>query len=77
MNRRFHRWLDDHEILKLSLMVALIAVPSIFLCVVGLLIAMSLDADVSHRNHGWWLFGAGLTWAALWVFSRLHYLYHG
>jgi hypothetical protein len=37
---------------------------------------MNLDTDVSHRNNGSWLFGAGATWAALWVFSRFHYLYH-
>jgi hypothetical protein len=77
MNRRFHRWLDDHEIVKLFFMVALVAAPSILLCVVGLLIAINLAADVSHRNNGWWPFGAGVTWAALWVFSRFHYLYHG
>ena len=77
MNRRFHRWLDDHEIVKLFLMVALVAAPSFFLCVAGLLIAMNLDSDVSHRNNGWWLFGDGITWAAVWVFSRFHYLCRG
>ena len=46
-------------------MLTVVAAPSILLCVVGLLIAMNLDADVSHRNNGWWLFGAGVTWAAL------------
>ena len=74
MNRHFHLWLDNHEIVKLFLMVALVATPSILLCVVGLLIAMNLDADVSHRNNGWWLFGTGVISA---VFSRFHYLYHG
>ena len=76
MNRRFHRWLDDHEIVKLFFMVAVVATPSILLCVVGLLIAAALDAP-SYHNNGWWLLGAGVTWAALWVFSRFHYLYHG
>jgi hypothetical protein len=76
MNGRFHRWLDNHEIVRFFFMVALVAAPSILLCVVGLLIAMNLDTDVSHRNNGSWLFGAGATWAALWVFSRFHYLYH-
>jgi len=77
MNRRFHRWLDAHEIVRLFFMVALVAAPSILLCVVGLLIAMNFDASDSRRDIGWWLFGAGVTWAALWVFSRFHYLYHG
>ena len=77
MNRRFHRWLDAHEIVRLFFMVALVAAPSILLCVVGLLIAMNLDADVSHRNNGWCLFGGGVTWAMLCVLSRFHYLYHG
>src|SRR5262245_1102666 len=36
MNRRFHRWLDDHEIVKLFLMVAAVVAPSILLCLVGL-----------------------------------------
>jgi hypothetical protein len=35
MNCRFHRWLDDHEIVKLFFMVAVVAAPSILLCVVG------------------------------------------
>src|SRR5215510_13520195 len=69
MNRRFHRWLDAHEIVRLFFMVALVAAPSILLCVVGLLIAMNLDADVSHRNNGWCLFGGGVSWvrSSAWI----------
>jgi len=72
MNRRFHRWLDDHEIVKLFLMVAGVVAPSILLCLIGLL----LFAE-SPNTGGWPFIGAGVTWAALWVFSRFHYLYRG
>ena len=80
MNRRFHRWLDDHEIVKLFFMVTVVAAPSILLCVAGVLIAARLEIKYriyGYHNGGWWLFAAGVTWAALWVLSRFHYLYRG
>jgi len=36
MNRRFHRWLDDHEIVRFLLVVTVVAAPSLLLCLVGL-----------------------------------------
>lgn len=35
MNRRLHRWLDDHEIVKFLLLVTFFAAPSLLLCLVG------------------------------------------
>ena len=71
MNRRFHRWLDDHEIVKFFSMVAVVAAPSLLLYLVGLF----LFAE-SPNTGGWPFIGAGVGWLALWVFSRFHYLYY-
>jgi hypothetical protein len=72
MNRRFDRWLDDHEIVRFLLVVTVVAAPSLLLCLVGLF----LFAE-SPKTGGWPFIGAGVGWLALWVISsRSHYLYH-
>jgi hypothetical protein len=71
MNRRFHRWLDDHEIVRFLLVVTVVAARSLLLCLVGLF----LFAE-SPNTGGWRFIGAGVGWLALWVISsRSHYLY--
>jgi hypothetical protein len=72
MNRRFHRWLDDHEIVRFLLVVTVVAAPSLLLCMVGLFLFAG-----SPNIGGWPFIGAGVGWLALWVISsRYHYLYH-
>ena len=71
MNRRFHRWLDDHEIVRFFLIVTVVAAPSLLLC----LVAFIRFAESPHTG-GWPFIGAGVGWSALWVISRFHYLYH-
>jgi hypothetical protein len=71
MNRRFHRWLDDHEIVRLLLVVTVVAAPSLLLCLVGFFLLAE-----SPNTGGWPFIGAGVG-LALWVISsRSHYLYH-
>jgi hypothetical protein len=71
MNRRFHRWLDDHEIVKFLLVVTFFAAPSLLLCLVGF-----IRFAESPYTGGWPFIGAGVGWLALWAISRFHYLYH-
>jgi len=71
MNRRCHRWLDDHEIVRFLLVVTVVAAPLLLLRLVGLFLF------AEPPNTGGWLFiGAGVGWLALCVILRSHYPYH-
>ena len=71
MNRSFHRWLDDHEIVRFFLIVTVVAAPSLLLC----LVAFIRFAESPHTG-GWPFIGVSVGWLALWVISRSHDLHH-